>query len=346
LPGWPWPRRLSGSGVTLTLKDGFGRGHDDLRVSVTDRCNLRCTYCMPEEPEWFPRTEILDYEEILRIVRVAVARGVRKIRVTGGEPLVRRDLPFFVRMLAREPGIEDLSLTTNGLLLDSMAVPLAEAGLRRINVSLDTLLPDRFRDLTRRNSLARVLEGLEIAATAGLSPIKVNTVLLRGVNEDEVETLIEHARRYRWEVRFVEFMPLENGETWNHSRVVPGAEVLKRIDARWPMEPDPHGDPRAPATRYVFSDGSGAVGFINSVTEPFCDNCSRLRLTSDGKFRVCLYDDGELDLKGPLRAGASDHDLDRLMRAAVLGKGRGGAVDIFEKRTALPLVRTMHQIGG
>jgi cyclic pyranopterin phosphate synthase len=327
--------------------DGFGREHDDLRVSVTDRCNLRCGYCMPEKPEWFPRAQILSFEETLRLVRVAIGHGVRKVRLTGGEPLVRRDLPQLVAMLAAEPGIEDLSLTTNGVLLEGQAADLATAGLRRVNVSLDTLDPERFAKLSRRDALDRVLRGIETARHYGLSPVKVNAVLLRGSNADEIETLTEHAREHDWELRFIEFMPLENDRSWSLSRVVTGEEVRRRIDARWPLAPDGEGaDPHAPATRWRFRDGRGAVGFINSVTAPFCSTCSRLRLTSDGKFRVCLYDPAEVDLKTPLRAGASDEQLAALMLGAVRGKGRGGALQVLERREALPLDRTMHQIGG
>lgn len=328
------------------LKDGYGRIHDDLRISVTDRCNLRCSYCMPEDPVWFDHAEILSYEEILRLVRIAVARGVRKIRLTGGEPLLRRKLPELVRMLAAEPGIEDLSLTTNALLLGKLAAPLARAGLRRINVSLDSLVAERYARLARRDALAPVLEGMRAAARAGLEPIKVNAVLLRGVNDDEAEALVERGREEGWEVRFIEFMPLDGDRTWDPSRVVSGRDVRERIARRWPLEPDPAGDPHAPATRYRFLDGRGSVGFIDSVTQPFCGNCSRLRLTSDGMLRVCLYDDRETDLKTPLRAGASDGELDRLMLQAVHGKGRGGAIEILERRAAIPLARTMHQIGG
>ena len=330
----------------MRLEDGFGRVHDDLRISVTDRCNLRCAYCMPLDPEWFPREEILSYEEILRLTRILVSQGVRKVRLTGGEPLVRSDLPILVRMLAGEPQIEDLSLTTNGILLDRMAVPLAEAGLRRVNVSLDTIDPERFRRLTRRDQLHRVLAGLETASRAGLAPLKVNVVLVRGVNDDEVEPLVEHARRHGWELRFIELMPLENDGTWNPARVVGGAEVRDRIDARWPIEPDPGRDPHAPATRYRFRDGSGRLGFIDSVSVPFCSSCSRLRLTSDGMLRVCLYDQAELDLKSPLRGGATDGELLTAIRRAVAAKERGGAIEILERQAALPLTRTMHQIGG
>jgi cyclic pyranopterin phosphate synthase len=330
----------------MSLTDGFGRVHDDLRVSVTDRCNLRCAYCMPVDPEWFPRAEILSYEETARLVRIAVGMGVRTVRVTGGEPLVRRDVDRLVRLISTMDGVDDLSLTTNGVLLEERAPALRAAGLRRVNVSLDTLDPDRFASLTGRRELPRVLRGLEAAARAGLAPVKVNTVLLRGTNDDEAEALVALARERGWEIRFIEFMPLENGGTWDISRVVSGPELRRRIGARWPLEPVAPEDPHAPATRWRFEDGRGHVGFIDSITAPFCGDCSRLRLTADGKFRVCLYDPAETDLKGPLRAGESDEELAGRMAAAVAAKGRGGALEILERRGAPRLVRTMHQIGG
>jgi len=328
------------------LQDGYGRVHDDLRLSVTDRCNLRCNYCMPEEPVWFPRSEILSYEEVLRLVRIMMRRGVRKLRLTGGEPLVRRDLPVLIRRLATEPGIEDLSLTTNGVLLAKHAAALAGAGLRRVNVSLDTLDPERFARLTRRPQLDQVLEGLRAATAVGLAPVKLNVVLLRGVNDDEVEHLIEQSRLHHWQIRFIEYMPLENGGRWELSRVVRGSEVRQRIDAIWPIEPDQTRDPHAPATRYRFRDGAGSLGFIDSISEPFCTSCSRLRLTADGQFRVCLYDPCEVDLKAPIRRGATDDELEGIIEQAVLGKGRGGALQILDRQEALPMTRTMHQIGG
>jgi len=330
----------------MEFRDRFNRIHDDLRVSVTDRCNLRCSYCMPEEPVWFPRNQILDYEEMHRLIRVFVHHGVRKVRVTGGEPLVRKDLTRFVQLLADTDGIDDISLTTNGVLLESMAQPLADAGLNRVNVSLDTLDPARFRQLTRRDDLGRVLAGLDAAARAGLTPVKINTVLLKGINEDEAESFVETARDKGWEVRFIEFMPLENSGTWDLSQVVTGKEVRERIHARWPIEPDPGNDPSAPASRFLFRDGRGRVGFINSISQPFCGDCSRLRLTADGKFRVCLYDQAEIDLKVPLRQGASDENLAGLIQEAVLEKGRGGALEILDRQEPLPANRTMHQIGG
>jgi cyclic pyranopterin phosphate synthase len=330
----------------MGFEDRFGRIHDELRISVTDRCNLRCAYCMPEEPSWFPRDEILSYEEVARLARIFMSRGVRKFRITGGEPLLRRDLPELIRMLADTPGVEELSLTTNGLLLDELAGDLVEAGLQRINVSLDTLVPERFRALTRRDGLDRVLRGLDRARALGLEPVKINTVLLREVNDDEVVPLVTTARERGWELRFIEFMPLENGGTWDLSRVVSGQEVKRAVEARWPLEPDPESDPNAPATRFLFADGGGAVGFINSVTEPFCEDCSRLRLTADGKLTTCLYATRETDLKTPLRTGSSPEAMEQLIEQAVLEKGRGGALEILERRAPIPLTRTMHQIGG
>lgn len=328
------------------LEDRFGRVHDDLRVSVTDRCNLRCGYCMPEEPVWFPSGEILSFEEIARLVRIATSCGVRKVRLTGGEPLLRRDLPKLVRMLAETEAVEDLSLTTNGVLLRRLAPELAAAGLRRVNVSLDTLREDRFLTMTRRDLLAQTLDGLAAAREAGLGPIKINTVLMRDVNDDEVESLVAHAREHDYEVRFIECMPLGNDRSWNAERVVSGAELRARIAARWPIAADDGDDPHAPARRFRFVDGGGAVGFIDSVHAPFCASCTRLRLTSDGKLRLCLYDDREVDLKTPLRAGCDDDELRRTMVEAVMHKGPGGALQILEQQRSIPLERTMHQIGG
>lgn len=335
----PYNRRMS-------LSDGFGRSHDDLRVSVTDRCNLRCAYCMPEEPLWFPRAEILSYEETARLVRIAVSLGVRTVRLTGGEPLVRRDVHRFVRMVASIEGVDDLSLTTNGVLLEERAAVLAASGLRRVNVSLDTLDPDRFAAMTGRRALDRVLRGLEAAGRAGLAPVKMNAVLLKGVNDGEAEALVALARDNGWEVRFIEFMPLENGGAWGRDRVVTGPELRRRIHARWPIAPVAPDDPHAPASRWRFEDGAGHVGFIDSISAPFCGDCSRLRLTADGKLRVCLYDPAETDLKGPLRRGESDRELSDRIVAAVAAKGRGGALEILGKERAPATTRTMHQIGG
>ena len=330
----------------MGLIDRFGRVHDDLRISVTDRCNLRCAYCMPVDPVWYPHDEILSYEEITRLVRIVARQGVRKLRITGGEPLVRRDLILLIDMLAAIDGIDDLSLTTNGVLLERCAEELAAAGLNRVNVSLDTLDAERFRRMTRRDRLAVVLAGLRAAERAGLTPVKVNTLILRDVNEDDLEPLVERSREEGWELRLIEYMPLENDGSWRPERVVPGHELRRRISSRWPIEPDEAGDPRAPATRWKFADGRGKIGFIDSISAPFCASCSRLRLTSDGIFRACLYDDVESDLKTPMRSGATDAEILERIQATVRSKGRGGALEILERRQVLPQIRTMHQIGG
>ena len=330
----------------MAFIDSFGRIHDDLRLSVTDRCNLRCAYCMPEEPVWYPHGAILTFEEITRVARIAIASGVTKIRVTGGEPLVRRDIATLIGSLAALPGLGDLSLTTNGVLLEPLAEDLARAGLPRVNVSLDTLDRDRFARMSGRDRLPQVLSGLAAAASVGLGPIKINAVLLRGENEDEAVDLVRFGRESGFEVRFIEFMPLENDRSWDLGRVVDGASVLRTIAAVWPVVPDPAGDPHAPASRFLFKDGKGAIGFINSVTAPFCGACTRTRLTSDGKFRVCLYDDKETDLRAALRGGVGDAAIAGLMRDAVMKKSRGGALDILDAKAAMPLARTMHQIGG
>jgi cyclic pyranopterin phosphate synthase len=301
---------------------------------------------MPVEPTWLPRASLLRFEEIERLTRIAVSLGVRKVRLTGGEPLLRRDLHELVRRLAAIDGVCDLSLTTNGVLLEPAVAALRAAGLARVNVSLDTLDPARFERMTRLAALDRVLAGMAAAAASGLAPVKVNTVILRGGNDDEIESIVERARTEGWELRFIEFMPLENGGTWDRGRVVTGAEVRARIAARWPIEPDRPQDPHAPATRWRFRDGHGTIGFIDSVSAPFCDACSRLRLTSDGHLRVCLYDDAETDLRTPLREGAGDAEIAERIRAALGRKGRGGALEILSRGAGIPLARTMHQIGG
>ena len=330
----------------MSFVDTFGRVHDDLRISITDRCNLRCAYCMPQDPVWYPHEAILSFEEIARVARLAIAEGVGKLRVTGGEPLVRRDVAALIGSLAGLPGLRDLSLTTNGVLLGPLAKELARAGLRRVNVSLDTLDRARFLKMTGRDRLTDVLRGLDAAAAAGLGPIKINAVLLRGENEHEAVDLVRFGRDHGYEVRFIEFMPLENDRSWDPGRVVSGAAVRRAVAEVWPIVRDPAGDPHAPASRFLFEDGRGAVGFIDSVSAPFCAACSRIRLTSDGKFRVCLYDDLESDLRAALRGGETDARIVALMRDAVARKGRGGALDILESKTAIPLARTMHQIGG
>ncbi len=308
--------------------DRFGRVATDLRVSVTDRCNLRCTYCMPPEGvEWLPRAEILHFEEIARLVGVFRGMGVRTIRLTGGEPTVRRDLPDLVRMVRDAAPDADLSMTTNGLLLDVLAGPLAAAGLNRINVSVDSLMHHRFAEMTRRDALDRVFAGLRAAEAAGLRPIKLNCVVLRDTNDDEVADFAAYARGTGYDVRFIEYMPLDAQHAWERAKVVPGREVLARIEERFPLVPDDDGGP-APATTYRFADGApGSVGVIASVTEPFCDSCDRMRITADGQFRTCLFALTETDLRAALRSGATDEDIENLVRAAMWDKGPGHRID-------------------
>jgi len=326
------------------LVDGWGREIKSLRVSVTDKCNFRCRYCMPAEGlEWLPREEVLSFEEIARLVRVLAGMGVEEVRLTGGEPLVRRDLPELVRMLAGIAGVTDLSLTTNGVLLDRFAAPLVEAGLRRLNVSLDSLSHVRFAEITRRDALDRVLAGLEEAERhPELRPIKVNCVAVRGFTEHEVPALAELARRKPYVVRFIEFMPLDADEAWREDEVLTGAEIRAIVEERWPLEEVP-AKPSSTARRFRFVDGAGELGFVNPVSEPFCSSCDRIRLTADGQLRTCLFSRREWDLKGPLRDGASDGELTELLRFAVRHKELKHRINDpgFVRAS-----RSMSQIGG
>jgi len=324
------------------LADGFGRVATNLRISVTDRCNLRCVYCMPSDPDWLPRPELLTFEEIERLARVAASLGVTHVRITGGEPTARRDLPALVRRLAAVPGLRDLAMTTNGMRLAELAVPLREAGLHRLNVSLDTLRGERFVHLARREGFDKVWAGLDAAGRAGFRPLKVNMVVLRGVNDDEVVDFAGLARTRPWQIRYIEFMPLDGDNTWSRDRVVPAREILDRIHARWPLEAVV-GDGREPARIWRFRDGLGDVGVIASVTEPFCEACDRIRITPDGKLRTCLFATRETDLKGPLRAGASDAELAGLFRTAVAAKDAGHGIN---RPGFVKPVRAMYAIGG
>jgi GTP 3',8-cyclase len=326
------------------LVDGWGREIKSIRVSVTDKCNFRCRYCMPAEGlEWLPRDEVLSFEEIARIVRVLASMGVDEVRLTGGEPLIRRDLPTLVEMLARTPGVDDLSLTTNGILLDRLTKPLVDAGLRRINVSLDSLSHTRFAEITRRDALDRVLAGLEEAERyPELRPIKVNCVAMRGFTEEEVPALAELARRKPYVVRFIEFMPLDADESWRQEEVLSGAEIRSLIEERWPLVEIP-AKASSTARRFRFSDGAGEIGFVNPVSEPFCSSCDRIRLTADGRLRTCLFSRREWDLKGPLRRGASDDDLEALLRWAVRHKELKHRIN---EPGFVRASRSMSQIGG
>ena len=337
------PIDLSTPPATGPLRDTFGRVADDLRISVTDRCNFRCTYCMPAEGlRWLPKSEILSFEELTRLLALFVRLGVRSLKVTGGEPTVRADLPMLVRMF-RDVGPElDISITTNGMLLDRLAGPLAEAGIDRATVSCDSLLRHRFAEMTRRDALDRVLAGLRAAQAAGLTPIKINTVVIAGTNDDEVVDFAAWARDTGYDVRFIEYMPLDAEHAWERAKVVPAARILDAIDAVFPLEAASHG--AEPAMTYRFADGApGAVGVIASVTEPFCDTCNRLRLTAEGAFRTCLFAMEETDLREPLRTGASDADLETAIRAAVWTKWSGHRInhpDFVQPE------RSMSMIGG
>ena len=309
------------------LVDSFGRVADDLRISVTDRCNFRCTYCMPAEGlSWLPRSEILTFEEMTRLLGVFRSLGVRSLKVTGGEPTVRADLPTLVRMF-REVGPDlDISMTTNGTLLDRLAQPLADAGLDRVSVSCDSLLRHRFAEMTRRNALEKVMIGLRAADAAGLSPIKINCVLIGGQNDDEVVEFARWSRDTGHLVRFIEYMPLDAEHAWERAKVVPSIQVLEHISAVFPLEAETH--PGEPATTYRFADGApGGIGVIASVTEPFCDTCNRLRITAEGQFRSCLFSLDEVDLRGPLRNGADDDALAELIRGAVERKWAGHRIN-------------------
>jgi len=330
------------------LVDSYGRVHRDLRISVTDRCNFRCTYCMPAEGlDWAPRSEVLTFEEIERIARVCVERfGVDSIRLTGGEPTVRAHLPVLVgKVAALRTGGDgppvDLSLTTNGATLRSVAGELVDAGLRRVNISLDTLRHDRFVELTRRDELDHVLDGIDAAVASGMTPVKVNVVVMRGVNDDEVVDLAAFGRERGVTVRFIEWMPLDADEQWRSDAVVSQAEIVAAIDAVFPIEPLARG--HQPAERFAYRDGRGEVGVIPSVTRPFCDTCDRIRLTAEGQLRSCLFSVDEVDLRRLVRGGASDDELAAAVQACVADKWAGhmiGRVQFIRPR------RSMSQIGG
>ncbi|HUE20487.1 MAG TPA: GTP 3',8-cyclase MoaA [Bryobacteraceae bacterium] len=330
---------------TLPLIDSFGRVHTSLRISVTDRCNIRCFYCMPEEGVKFvARDQILSFEEIERFVRIAAGLGVYKVRVTGGEPLVRRDLPVLIRRLAAIPGIRDLALTTNGVQLAELAEPLYAAGLRRLNVHLDTLDRRRFSQISRRDELDKVLAGIAVAKRLGFGPIKLNAVAVKNLVEPDIVPLARFGREHGFEVRFIEFMPLDAQQLWDRGKVLSAGEIIETISREIaPLVPIPDADPRAPALEYQFADGIGRVGFIASVTRPFCMNCNRLRLTADGKLRYCLFAIEEDDVKDMLRGGAPDAEIAALIRRNVAGKWEGH--EINTSRFVAP-PRPMYAIGG
>ena len=329
------------------LQDGFGRLAASLRLSVTDRCNYRCVYCMPEAGVPFvPHAEVLTYEEMLRVVRLLAGLGVRRVRLTGGEPLLRRDVPWLVRELRDVEGLQDLSLTTNGYFLHELAGPLYEAGLRRLNVSLDTLRGDRYRQINRTDGLDRVMQGLRAAEDAGFRPIKVNAVLIPGLNDDEILDFARLARSRPIVVRFIEFMPMDAGSLWSADKIVTGREVRERISAVHPLEPVAGDDPHAPARTYRFSDGRGEMGFINPMSEPFCMQCDRVRLSATGEFRTCMFQARGADIRELLRSGADDAWIRRHLVEAVRGKERGGCLDIRDGVHSSSVRLSMSQIGG
>jgi cyclic pyranopterin phosphate synthase len=330
--------------IPIRLIDTFGRVHNNLRVSVTDRCNIRCTYCMPETVRFLPRAELLSFEEIERVVRVAATLGIDKVRLTGGEPLVRRDLPKLVERLAAVPGIRDVGLTTNGILLAPMARALREAGLKRINVSLDTMDPARFRELTRRDGWEQVIEGILAAKAAGFDPVKLNAIAIKGVTEDDVVPLGRFAREHGLELRFIEYMPLDAGNLWEREKVLLASEIFERLSQGiGPLAPAPDQDPRAPAMDHDYLDGGGRVGLIASVSRPFCGSCNRLRLTADGKLRNCLFALDETDLRPLLRSDQGDGAIADALIASVRGKWEGHEINTAR---FLKPDRLMHSIGG
>lgn len=325
------------------LVDTFGRIHDNLRISLTDRCNIRCFYCMPEDAhDFIPIANQLTNDEIVRFVSVAQELGIRKVRLTGGEPLLRRDLPQLITALSAL-GLEELALTTNGVLLASQAKRLYDAGLRRLNVHLDSLHRERFRQITRRDDLPRVLAGIEQAIATGFKSIKLNAVAIKDLTEQDIVPLARFARERNLEIRYIEFMPLDAQDLWSRSRVLTADDMIAMIEAEFgPLLAVPDADPRAPATEYKYADGGGRVGFIASVSRPFCLNCNRLRLTSDGKLRYCLFAREEFDISQFLRSG-NDNELVPAIRSAIWRKWRGHQINspLFTAPS-----RPMYSIGG
>ena len=336
----------SGEGnLSAALVDTHGRLHDNLRISVTDRCNIRCFYCMPEHAvEFVPRSEILSFEEIERFARIAARLGVSKLRVTGGEPLVRRDLASLIARLHAVEGIRDLALTTNGVLLAEQAEALYRAGLRRINVHLDTLDRDRFIQITRRDELGRILEGIEVCRRLGFHPIKINAVAVKNLVEPDVVPLARFGREHGIEIRYIEFMPLDAQGIWDREKVLLADDIVETVSREiCSLVPVPDQDPRAPASEYRFSDGVGTIGFIASVSRPFCLNCNRIRLTADGHLRYCLFAIEEFDVKGLLRGGVPDAEIEALIRSTVEKKWLGHEIN---NARFVPPPRPMYAIGG
>ncbi len=336
---------VSKTEIPRRLIDSFGRVHNNLRVSVTDRCNIRCFYCMPaDNVEFMPKAELLTFEEIERVVRVGTALGIDRVRLTGGEPLVRRDLPQLISQLVKIPGIVDIGLTTNGVLLGEQAQQLRDAGLQRLNISLDALDPEVFKRVTRRDSYDKVVEGIQAARDAGFSPIKLNAVSVKGMTEDQIIPFAELARDTATEVRFIEFMPLDADSQWQRDKVLFASEILERIEAEFgTLKPVPSKNPNAPANDFEFADGRGRIGMIASVSQPFCSTCNRFRLTAEGKLRNCLFSLEETDVRTLLRGDGADSEIAEAMLQCVAAKKAG---HLINSEDFVQPDRPMYSIGG
>ena len=326
------------------LIDGMGRTIVNLRISVTDRCNFRCTYCMPaDNVEFMDRSNLLSFEEIQRVAQIVSRMGINRLRLTGGEPLMRKNLPVLIKMLNEVDGIDDIAMTTNAYFLKDQAQSLKDAGLKRLNVSLDALDPEKFRDVNRRDCLQSVLDGLDTARKVGFKSIKINAVAVRNFSETEIMGLIEMGRSEGFEIRFIEFMPLDSDKVWERDKVLFGHEIIDLIKENYELVPIDNSLEIGPASEYNFADGQGKVGIITAVSNPFCDHCNRIRMTADGKLRTCLFSTNETDLKKLIRTGATDENIIDALNQAVLIKEPGHKINLddFERPT-----RAMHAIGG
>lgn len=326
------------------LIDGMGRRIVNLRISVTDRCNFRCTYCMPaDNVEFMDRSNLLSFEEIQRVAKIVSRMGINRLRLTGGEPLMRKNLPSLIKMLDEVDGIDDIAMTTNAYFLKDQAQSLKDAGLKRLNVSLDALDPDKFRDVNRRDCLQSVLDGLEAASKVGFKSIKINAVAVRNFSETEIMSLIEMGRSDGFEIRFIEFMPLDSDKVWERDKVLFGHEIVDMIKENYELVPIDNSLEIGPASEYNFADGKGKIGIITAVSNPFCDHCNRIRMTADGKLRTCLFSTEETNLKELIRSGVTDGTIIETIKQAVLVKEPGHKINLddFERPT-----RAMHAIGG
>ena len=326
------------------LIDGMGRTIVNLRISVTDRCNFRCTYCMPaDNVEFMDRSNLLSFEEIQRVAQIVSRMGINRLRLTGGEPLMRKNLHVLIKMLNEVDGIDDIAMTTNAYFLKDQAQSLKDAGLKRLNVSLDALDPEKFRDVNRRDCLQSVLDGLDTARKVGFKSIKINAVAVRNFSETEIMGLIEMGRSEGFEIRFIEFMPLDSDKVWERDKVLFGHEIIDLIKENYELIPIDNSLEIGPASEYNFADGQGKVGIITAVSNPFCDHCNRIRMTADGKLRTCLFSTNETDLKELIRSGATDENIINALNQAVLIKEPGHKINLddFERPT-----RAMHAIGG